>query len=207
MLAGVYSVTVTDEKGCTATASFAVKQPKKLKATYVKTNATSYTACNGSATVTPVGGSKPYTITWNDGFTGATRTNLCPGVYTVTVTDKFGCTAVCKIKIICVAPSAAAVATVTDESSAMIDTESLSIAVSPNPTKGLVKISFSAEHSGNAVINVFDMAGKMVQTVKLTAVEGLNIREINLSSRPAGTYHVQVVSGHETKSVKIMLDK
>ncbi|TND06519.1 MAG: Kelch repeat type 2-containing protein [Bacteroidetes bacterium] len=44
-------------------------------------------SCTGTATVTPVGGTTPYTYSWSDGQTGATATGLCAGTYSVTVTD------------------------------------------------------------------------------------------------------------------------
>ena len=50
--------------------------------------------CNGTATVTPAGGTPPYAYFWNPtGQTSPTATNLCTGNYTVTVTDSRGCTA------------------------------------------------------------------------------------------------------------------
>jgi hypothetical protein len=48
--------------------------------------------CNGTITVTPSGGTGPYTISWSDG--GATnfdRTNLCEGSYTYVITDDNEC--------------------------------------------------------------------------------------------------------------------
>lgn len=49
--------------------------------------------CNGTATVTASGGASPYTYSWDDPLaqTTATATGLCPGTYTVTVTDASGC--------------------------------------------------------------------------------------------------------------------
>lgn len=58
-----------------------------------KTNAACHNICKGKATVTPSGGAAPYTFSWSDGGVGATRTNLCAGSYTVTVTDDFENTA------------------------------------------------------------------------------------------------------------------
>lgn len=49
---------------------------------------------SGSATITTTGGTGTKTYTWNDGKLGASRTNLSNGVYSVTVTDQAGCSAV-----------------------------------------------------------------------------------------------------------------
>lgn len=48
---------------------------------------------NGSVTVTPSGGTTPYTYIWSNNQTTQTALNLSPGNYTVTVTDGNGCTA------------------------------------------------------------------------------------------------------------------
>jgi gliding motility-associated-like protein len=50
--------------------------------------------CNGSASVTALNGTPPYTYFWSN-FVGNSPQvfNLCPGTYTVTVTDANGCTA------------------------------------------------------------------------------------------------------------------
>ena len=58
-----------------------------------KTNAACSNICKGKATVTASGGAAPYTYSWDDGGLGASRTNLCAGTYTVTVTDDFENTA------------------------------------------------------------------------------------------------------------------
>lgn len=48
--------------------------------------------CDGSATATVTGGTPPFTYLWSNGETTATITGLCPGDYSVTVTDADGCT-------------------------------------------------------------------------------------------------------------------
>ncbi len=55
----------------------------------------------GSATVTPTGGTSPYTYLWNDGAaqTTQTATGLAAGTYTVTVTATGGCTVTTSVTI------------------------------------------------------------------------------------------------------------
>jgi hypothetical protein len=43
--------------------------------------------CSGSASVSPSGGIAPYTIEWSNGSNGSSVTNLCAGVYSVTIWD------------------------------------------------------------------------------------------------------------------------
>jgi hypothetical protein len=47
---------------------------------------------SGSSTVTPSGGTAPYSYSWSNGATSQTVNNLPSGSYTVTVTDANGCT-------------------------------------------------------------------------------------------------------------------
>lgn len=47
---------------------------------------------DGSATVTPSGGTPPFMFVWSNSVTSATNANLAAGSYAVTVTDGAGCT-------------------------------------------------------------------------------------------------------------------
>ncbi|OFX41966.1 MAG: hypothetical protein A2X08_12575, partial [Bacteroidetes bacterium GWA2_32_17] len=94
LCAGVCCVTVSDFNGCTATTCVTITEPAILTATITsQTNVTCNGLCNGSATVTPGGGTLPYSYLWCNGQTNDTATGLCAGVCCVTVTDFNGCTA------------------------------------------------------------------------------------------------------------------
>ncbi|TND09336.1 MAG: hypothetical protein FD123_1423 [Bacteroidetes bacterium] len=93
LCAGTYTVTVTDANGCATTRTFSITQPTALSTTGGQTNILCFGQCTGTATVTPSGGTAPYSYSWApSGGTGATASALCAGTYTVTVTDANGCT-------------------------------------------------------------------------------------------------------------------
>jgi len=94
LCAGTYSVIVTDLNGCIDTsAAIVISQPPVLNDGATSTNVTCNGACNGTATSTPTGGTPGYTFLWMPGgFVTPTISGLCPGSYTVTVTDANGCT-------------------------------------------------------------------------------------------------------------------
>lgn len=92
LCAGTYTVTVTGSNGCVASATETIFQPPTpVSIDTVITNATCG-QCNGEIVVSGNGGVPPYTYLWGNGETTATISGLCPGVYTVDVTDAVGCT-------------------------------------------------------------------------------------------------------------------
>jgi hypothetical protein len=90
LAAGTYSVTVTDARGCTTTASATITEPALLTLSTSTIPANCGNA-DGSATVTASGGTTPYSYSWTGGQTTATASGLAAGLYTVTVTDAGGC--------------------------------------------------------------------------------------------------------------------
>jgi hypothetical protein len=91
LAAGTYNVIVSDATNCTASASVNISQPTLLSSTIGATAQTANGINNGTATVTPTGGTSPYTYTWSNGGTSNSITNLTPGVYSVVVRDANSC--------------------------------------------------------------------------------------------------------------------
>ena len=94
LLAGTYTLTVTDTKGCTKTSVSVITGPtSSFTASNSKTDITCFGLTNGMANVTVSGGTPIYTYLWSDGNTNQNRTGLAAASYVVTVTDAGGCTA------------------------------------------------------------------------------------------------------------------
>jgi gliding motility-associated-like protein len=92
LIAGNFSVTVTDANGCTASDNAIMSEPQP----YVVNVNTVQPSCNGGndgegiATVT--GGTPDYTFVWSQSnLTGSSVNNLSAGQQSVTVTDANGC--------------------------------------------------------------------------------------------------------------------
>jgi gliding motility-associated-like protein len=95
LCAGSYTCSVIDSNGChpaTATHVFTLTDPAVLHAVGTQTNINCFGACNGTASVSPTGGTVPYTFSWSPVASATSGISaLCPGTYTCTVTDKQGC--------------------------------------------------------------------------------------------------------------------
>jgi len=90
---GTYIITVTDSAGCSGNISVVISEPLILAVTATQTNVSCNGGTDGSATVTPSGGTGPYTYSWTpSGGNGSTASNLGAGVYTATITDDNNCT-------------------------------------------------------------------------------------------------------------------
>lgn len=92
--AGNFTVSVTDQNQCSATATATVNQP--AAALFLTSNQT-YVLCYGESTggvdLTPSGGTAPYTYVWSNNATTQDISNVPAGTYSVSVTDANSCIA------------------------------------------------------------------------------------------------------------------
>lgn len=81
--------TITDQQGCTVSASEFIYQPDVLEVDLTLTPVDEIS--NGSATATISGGTPPYLIFWSTGSTATSISNLAIGTYTLSILDANGC--------------------------------------------------------------------------------------------------------------------
>ncbi len=94
LVAGSYTVWVTDASGCVDSANVTISQPGSLLVNVLsKVNVSCFGGTNGSATAFASSGSGPVSYLWSNGQTSPAATGLGAGTYQVTATDGAGCTA------------------------------------------------------------------------------------------------------------------
>lgn len=94
LAAGTYSVFITDANNCKMTGAVTIGNTSNMIASITSmSNASCNGVCNGTATGSVSGGTGPYTYNWVGipTATASTITGLCPGQYTVKITDALGC--------------------------------------------------------------------------------------------------------------------
>lgn len=93
LIAGTYTLTITDSKGCSYTESISIKQPAApIKITYTKTDVSCFGGKDGSIDISVTGGVLPYSFKWSNNETSEDLKNLAPNIsYLLTVVDANGC--------------------------------------------------------------------------------------------------------------------
>jgi hypothetical protein len=97
--AGTYTVTVTDATSATTSQTFTITEPTAIVATISGTDLICNSDMSGTVSSNVSGGTPGYTYMWSNGAISANISGVAAGVYTYTVTDVNGCTAVMSTSI------------------------------------------------------------------------------------------------------------
>lgn len=90
--AGSHTLTITDAGGCIKTGSFEVTETPLLETEGTISNTLCSGSNDGTISLSPFGGTAPYTAAWSNGMNGLSIGNLPAGTYSATVTDANNCT-------------------------------------------------------------------------------------------------------------------
>jgi hypothetical protein len=91
LLVGKYWVKVTDSRGCYRDTTVAVASPDQLVIAHTAVNPICYQTPTGSIEMNVSGGEQPYAYLWNTGQQTGNLSQLMAGDYSLTVTDRNGC--------------------------------------------------------------------------------------------------------------------
>ncbi len=89
---GNYTVSVSDNNGCTTTALATIQSIGNIIANVSSLPIICHNQSNGMAITTVTGGTLPYNYQWDNGSTNDSLINIGVGNYCVTATDANGCT-------------------------------------------------------------------------------------------------------------------
>jgi hypothetical protein len=76
-----------------------------------------------------------------------------------------------------------------------------SINMYPNPTTDILNIELNAVEAANALVKVYDLTGRLMQTVQSNVIVGLNQITVSMNEYAAGVYTVQVFENGQLTQV------
>ncbi len=97
--AGVHFYNIVDANYCIGVSSITITEPTELTVTCGGQDVVCHGDSNGVAFVLASGGTPGYTYAWSNGSAGPGISSLAPGIYSVTVSDVFGCNRSCSYEV------------------------------------------------------------------------------------------------------------
>lgn len=197
-----YKVKVTDANGCTKnSATISIVVNSKPNATITALGSTTF--CNGDSVVLQANAGTGFTYQWKKGannVSGATARNYSAklaGNYYVTVTNSNGCSK----------QSSGVLVTVNcrEDGSGIAG----SVNIYPNPGNGLFTFLYSNSEAvdQDAVIEIVDMAGRVLYVENLNIVNGQLQKEMNLASLlNSGVYFVRLNTVQGSSVSKLIVE-
>ncbi len=172
--AGTYTITATDNNGCTGTASVNITQPSAI--TYTHDSVSQNGPCNGVAAVTPAGGVAPYTYLWTTGNqTTDTIKGQCAGTYCCIITDNNGCSVTTCVTVI--------LTTGINNTAG-----NSSIEIYPNPSSGQLFINGL---ENGMLVEMYDYTGRKISEQKV--VDNMQLI-MDITNKDNGVYLIQVLN-------------
>jgi subtilisin-like proprotein convertase family protein len=195
---GSYTVTVTDNNGCTDMATYnVINTALFVVSDTLITSATCQTCADGAVNITLDWGGGPspvFTYSWSSGQTTQDINGVVTGQYTVTITDDNGC-------------SLTETYTVPyDTNLTVTGMERINVQVYPNPSTGLFVIDYLLITDTDASIVVFDVIGQQVMQRNLTGGTKGRVT-IDLSAYSNGIYMLELQQNGQRAVKRLTLQR
>ncbi|HOM36848.1 MAG TPA: PKD domain-containing protein [Bacteroidales bacterium] len=181
---GLFSVTTTDNYGCSANGEVYVNFSDELIFDAVITNASDYQANDGSISIVILSGNEPYSIIWSNFASGFSINNLYPGDYAFTITDGYGCKYT---------------GSYTVETSSIKNKNYFSkTEVYPNPTTDYFIINSDIE---NYNLEIISTDGTVIKLIKIKDFSSM----IDIKTLNPGIYYLRVFNNQESIYKKLII--
>jgi PKD repeat protein len=181
LLAGTYTVSVTDDNNCLAVQTVTVSEPTLLQVSADNITNTTGGNSNGAIAITATGGTPSYSYDWSNGSTLEDISGLSCGNYGVTVRDDNGCTAIGTYFVDC--------------SVSVIDMVENHFSIMPNPTTG--KVFIEAATSNAYQIEVMNSMGVILHSENV-----FGNSTIDLTEQSKGIYFISITNANSDKIMK-----
>jgi len=196
--AGTYSLTVTDNNGCTSTSTHTLTNPTPVQIAQGNIVHPTQGQNNGSINVTVTGGTGTYNFAWFRNnviyVTGSEDLNNAPaGNYRLEVTDANGCTATFTYNL---------TATVGTQS----PNETFYAEVFPNPASDAATLAVSFSQPQTLHLLLADAAGRTLHSWTVDNVTEQHI-PLNLKDLPNGMYHLRILAGNDVVGRKVVVGR
>ncbi len=200
LLAGIYTVTVSNDQDCTSSATASITQPSPLTISGTTVQNAGIGLNNGSISVDMAGGTPLYQYQWlypnNNLIVGQTSNlidSIPAGDYRLRVTDANGCIFISNlISLLTVATGEPSLAG--------------QIEVFPNPTTGKVFLRFNLQESQEALIETYDMLGRLMIQER-QKVSPSDVFEVDLSDLASALYLLRISINGVALTQKISVKK
>jgi gliding motility-associated-like protein len=185
MSAGPYTVLVTDANLNTAEAFVQINGPSAgINLTLAKQDLRCYHDNSGVIDLTVYNGTLPYSFSWSNGYTGEDLVNVPAALYTITVTDANGCTAMSSENVTEPPPIGLDI-TVSGEILCYGDNTVMATA---NASGGTGSYSYLWDDPGNQVTKTAYELGAGNYGVKVTDQNGCYVTGSTLITQPDSLY-------------------
>lgn len=189
---GVYIAYGTATNGCTGTGSTAISMNN---APFVNASASPSVICSGSSVTLTASGAANYT--WNPGNQTGSSIVISPTISgTYTVTGSVGGTPCTGTKTVAVSVSPCT-------GIMQANKQQSGYKLFPNPASD--KLNIYSEASAETSIELNDALGKELMKQSHNFKNG-EVKEINVSSLPAGIYFVKIISAGKTEVIRFVKD-
>ncbi len=182
LAAGPYSVFVTDNTGCDSIYNVNITTTSTIPGSISASQTSCPLSTDATITVTPSGGTAPYTYSLDGGASQASNifTNVAPGPHVVIFTDAAGCTGTVNITVVAGNTPLTANTSSTPTTCPTLNDGTITV----NPTSGTAPYQYRLDGGPPQAGNIFTNVAAGLHTVAVTDIFGCS-----------GSFSINVIQG------------